>query len=111
MFGVGGGFVVIPALVVLLGLPMPTAVGTSLAIIVINSGAGFVARAGDTELDYRVTGAFTAAAVIGSLAAGRVATGLPAQRLSRAFAYVVLGVAVFVAAQAVLNPPASGGPG
>lgn len=51
LFGVGGGFLIIPALVLLLGLPMTVAVGTSLVIIVINSVAGFTAHAGDVALD------------------------------------------------------------
>ncbi|WP_018639949.1 sulfite exporter TauE/SafE family protein [Parafrankia elaeagni] len=107
LFGVGGGFLLIPALVLLLGLPMPAAIGTSLVIIVINSAAGFAAHAGDTTLDYRIAAAFTAAAVLGSLAAGRFATHVPADRLRRSFAYLVLAVAAFVVIQAVVNPPAS----
>ncbi|MDT3439406.1 MULTISPECIES: sulfite exporter TauE/SafE family protein [unclassified Pseudofrankia] len=107
LFGVGGGFLIIPALVLLLGLPAPAAIGTSLVIIVINSGAGFAAHAGDAALDYRIAGAFTAAAVIGSLTAGRFATRLPAQRLSRAFAYLVLAIATFVVLQAIISPPTS----
>jgi uncharacterized membrane protein YfcA len=105
LFGVGGGFLIIPALVLLLGLPMPLAVGTSLAIIVINSAAGFAAHAGDAPIDYRIAAAFTAAAIIGSLAAGRLARRLPARRLQRAFAYLVFAVAAFVVIQAVANPP------
>lgn len=108
LFGVGGGFLIIPALVLLLGLPMTIAVGTSLVIIVINSAAGFVAHVGDAALDYRIAGAFTVAAVIGSLAAARVAPRLPAQRLRRWFAYLVFAVAAFVAVQAVVNPAATG---
>lgn len=107
LFGVGGGFLIIPALVLLLGLPMAAAVGTSLVIIVINSAAGFVAHAGDVTLDYRITGAFAAAAIIGSLTAGRLATRLPARRLSRAFAYLVLTIAAFILVQAVISPPTS----
>ncbi|MGI8697805.1 MAG: sulfite exporter TauE/SafE family protein [Mycobacteriales bacterium] len=108
LFGVGGGFLIIPALALLLGLPMTVAVGTSLVIIVINSAAGFAAHAGDAPLDYRITGAFTVAAVAGSLVAARVATRLPADRLRRWFAYLVFAIAAFVAAQAVLNPSALG---
>ena len=51
LFGVGGGFLIIPALALLLGLPMTAAVGTSLLIVVVNSAAGFAAHAGDTPLD------------------------------------------------------------
>ena len=105
LFGVGGGFMIIPALVLLLGLPMTVAVGTSLVIIVINSVAGFTAHAGDAALDYRIALAFTAAAVVGSLTSARVASRLPAERLRRWFAYLVFAVAAFVVAQALINPP------
>lgn len=109
LFGVGGGFLIIPALVLLLGLPMAVAVGTSLLIIVINSAAGFAAHAGDAQLDYQVAGAFTAAAVIGSLVAARFATRLPADRLRRWFAYLVFAVAAFVIIEAIVNPPTAAG--
>lgn len=108
LFGVGGGFLIIPALVLLLGLPMTIAVGTSLVIIVINSLAGFAAHAGDAALDYRIALAFTAAAVVGSLASARVASRLPAERLRRWFAYLVFAVAAFVVVQALINPSAAG---
>jgi uncharacterized protein len=108
LFGVGGGFLIIPALVLLLGLPMTVAVGTSLIIIVINSVAGFTAHAGDAALDYPVVGAFTLAAVAGSLAAARLASRLPAEQLRRWFAYLVFAVAAFVIVQAVLNPDGGG---
>lgn len=108
LFGVGGGFLIIPALVLLLGLPMTIAVGTSLVIIVINSAAGFAAHVGDAALDNRIAGMFTVAAVVGSLAATRIASRLPAERLRRWFAYLVFVVAAFVAVQAVINPPAAG---
>ncbi|ONH53507.1 permease [Frankia sp. CcI49] len=107
LFGVGGGFLVIPALVLFLGLPMPLAVGTSLAVLVINSAAGFAAHAGDATLDHGITAAFTATAIIGSLLAGRFGANLPADRLRRSFAYLVLAVAAFVAVQAAVNPPSS----
>jgi hypothetical protein len=109
LFGVGGGFLIIPALVLLLGLPMTVAVGTSLLIIVINSVAGFIAHAGDNPLDYRIVAAFAVAAVAGSLVAGRFATRLPAERLRRWFAYLVFTVAAFVIVQAIINPPAAVG--
>jgi uncharacterized protein len=103
LFGVGGGFLVIPALVLLLGLPMTTAVGTSMLIVVVNSAAGFAAHAGDTTLDYRLA-AFTLAAIVGSVAGGRIGTRLPADLLRRWFAYLVLAVAAFVVVQTVLGP-------
>ena len=108
LFGVGGGFLIIPALVLLLGLPMTVAVGTSLLVIVINSVAGFAAHAGDAHLDYGITTAFTLAAVLGSLVAARLSHRLDADRLRRAFAYLVFAVAAFVVTQAMLNPSALG---
>jgi uncharacterized membrane protein YfcA len=103
LFGVGGGFLIIPALVLLLGLPMTAAVGTSLLVVVLNSAAGFAAHAGDAGLDPRLTAAFTLAAVAGSLAAARIATRLPADRLRRWFAYLVLAVAAFVTVETVVG--------
>jgi uncharacterized membrane protein YfcA len=107
LFGVGGGFLIIPTLVLLLGLPMTLAAGTSLLVIVINSAAGFAAHAGDTPLDYRLAGVFILAAAAASLAAAPVAARLPAQRLRRWFAYLVFAVAAFVVVQAILNPSAA----
>jgi uncharacterized membrane protein YfcA len=108
LFGVGGGFLIIPALVLLLGLPMTVAVGTSLVVIVINSVAGFAAHAGDAVLDYRIVGAFTAAAVLGSVVAARLSHRVDADRLRRWFAYLIFTVAAFVTAQAILNPTSLG---
>lgn len=108
LFGVGGGFLIIPALLLFLGLPMTVAVGTSLVIIVINSAAGFAAHLGSAALDYRIAAAFALAAVAGSLPAAKVATRLNADRLRRLFAYLVFAVAAFVVVQAVVNPTAAG---
>ncbi|GAA0549755.1 sulfite exporter TauE/SafE family protein [Paractinoplanes ferrugineus] len=104
LFGVGGGFLIIPALVLGLGLSMPAAIATSLVIIVVNSAAGFAAHTGDATIDYRIAAAFTLAAITGSLAAGRLANRLPTQKLQRAFAWLVFAIAAFVAVQAILNP-------
>ena len=106
LFGVGGGFLIIPALTLLLSLPMATAVATSLVIIVINSVAGFTAHLSDAPIEVGIAVAFTIAAVLGSLATGHLAPRLPGERLRRWFAYLVLAVAGYVIAQTVLNPGA-----
>lgn len=90
LFGIGGGFLLVPALVLLLGLPTELAVGTSLVVIAVNAAAGFAAHAGHADLDWPVAAAFTGAAVSGSVIASRVARRLPAVRLRRWFAYLVL---------------------
>ncbi len=101
-FGVGGGFVIVPALVLVLGFPMSAAVGTSLLVITINSAAALGARlGGGSHLDWPLLGAFTAAAILGSLVGNRIASRVSAARLSGAFAVLLIGVAVYTLARAV----------
>lgn len=102
LFGVGGGFVIVPALVLVLGLPISAAIGTSLVVIVITAGAAFTAHVGEADLNIAVVGAFTAGAVIAALAGGRLARHLDDQRLRRWFAALVLIVASGVAASVFL---------
>ncbi|NKY33093.1 sulfite exporter TauE/SafE family protein [Nocardia speluncae] len=96
MFGVGGGFLIVPALVLMLGVQMPLAVGTSLLIIVANSAAGLVAHLGAGGIDWAVTGLFAGAALAGSLIAGHFGTKTNTERLQRWFAYLVFAVAAYV---------------
>jgi len=107
LFGVGGGFLIIPALVLLLGLDMTLAVGTSLVIIVLNSTSGLLAHLGHTHLAVGVTIAFTATAVLGALAVARLAVRVPTDRLQRWFAYLVFAIAVFVVVQTIIKPGAT----
>lgn len=100
LFGVGGGFLIVPALTLLLGLPMVTAAATSLVVIVANSAAAFGAHLGDTTIDPVIAVGFTAAAIVGSVIAGRLAPRLPGHRVRRWFAFLVLLVAAYVAVQA-----------
>ena len=101
-FGVGGGFVVVPALVVILGFPMHLAVGTSLLVMVINSGVALLARLGHgVELDGPVLAVFTLAAVLGSLIGSRVAARVRPDRLSFAFTCLLVVVAAYTAARSV----------
>ena len=101
--GVGGGFVIVPALVVALRMPMPVAVGTSLLVISLNSGVALVARVGHGTFAWHVIVPFTVAAVLGSFGGKRVADRLPAATLSRAFAVLLVLVAGYVAVQAGLG--------
>jgi hypothetical protein len=99
-FGVGGGFVVVPALVLALGFTMPVAVGTSLLVIAINSASALVARAGHgVDLDWTLIGVFTLAAIVGSLAGGRLATRVRPERLTAAFTVLLVAVALYTAAR------------
>lgn len=100
-FGVGGGFALVPALVLALGFPMPVAVGTSLLVIAVNSGTALMARLGPgtstSHLDWALIGGFTAAAVAGSLIGGRVMARVGPRHLTRAFAVLLVLVAVYTA--------------
>lgn len=100
--GVGGGFVVVPVLVVLLHIPMPTAVGTSLLVISLNSAVALAARAGHDSFQWQVIAPFALAAVVGSLAGKRVADRLSAGALTFSFAVLLVVVAVYVAGRAAL---------
>lgn len=103
-FGVGGGFAVVPALVLLLGFWMPVATGTSLLVILINSLVALGSRAGEgLHLDWPLVGTFAAAAVVGNLLGGRVAGRVRSESLQRAFALLLLTVAVYVGVRAGLG--------
>lgn len=96
LFGVGGGFLIIPALVLMLGVEMSVAVGTSLLIIVANSAAGLISHLNGGGIDWAVTAAFVSTAILGSLIAGRLGTELDTRKLQRWFAYLVFTVAAYV---------------
>lgn len=96
LFGVGGGFLIVPALVLLLGVEMSAAIGTSLVIVTANSSSGLLAYLGDLSLDWRITAVFTATAIGGSLIAGRYGKHVDTTRLQKWFAYLIFAVAAFV---------------
>lgn len=100
-FGVGGGFVVVPALVVVLGLPMPLAVGTSLLVVVLNSATSLLARVGQLELDWSAVVPFTLAAMAATFGGKRLADRVPAERTRAAFAALLVLVAGYTAWQSV----------
>lgn len=98
-FGVGGGFVVVPALILVLGIPIRFASATSLLVMVLTSASGLLARIGtDVAIDWKVTLAFGIASMLGGLIGGPLSKRLPAKALSIIFAFLLLGVAAFVAA-------------
>ncbi|WP_299039183.1 sulfite exporter TauE/SafE family protein [uncultured Pseudokineococcus sp.] len=103
LFGVGGGFLLIPALTLLLGLPMAAAVPTSLVVVLVNAAVGFSAHAGHGAVEWADAAVFTAAAVVGSLAAARLARRIHGPRLRQAFAVLVLLVAAAVAVTTLLD--------
>lgn len=103
LFGVGGGFVIVPALTLVLGMSMPVAIGTSLAIIVANALVALGFR-GMGAVDWDVALPFTITMLIGSAVGSAVADKLPPKKSLVAFASLLLAVAVAngVAAAAAL---------
>lgn len=102
-FGVGGGFVLVPALVLALAFPMPVAVGTSLLVIAVNSATALTTRVSTAgaDLDWALVAGFTLAAVVGSLVGGRLTSRLRPTTLTRAFAVLLVGVALYTAARSL----------
>lgn len=101
-FGVGGGFVIVPALVLALGYDMPIAVGTSLLVIVVSSGEGLLFRLGAESIDWRVVVPFTVAGIIGVLLGDQIAGHVSPALLTRWFVWLLVAVAAYTASQSLI---------
>ncbi len=111
LVGAGGGFLVVPALAILGGIPMPMAVGTSLLVVMMKSIAGFLGYAvkfGDgglvswnqaIDINWLVTLVITAGAVAGVLVGSSFVGRVHPDRLRKAFGWFVLAMAFFILAQ------------
>lgn len=103
LVGVGGGFLIVPALVLLSGIPMKQAVGTSLVIVAAKSYAGFAGYMGGVPIDYALMGAFTAVTVVGSFIGTRLAGYVSQAALKKAFAWFLVGVASYILLKSVVG--------
>ncbi|MBJ7338134.1 sulfite exporter TauE/SafE family protein [Mycolicibacterium sp.] len=101
LVGAGGGFLLVPALVLLTGLPMPVAVGTSLVIISVQSFAGFAGHLAGEHIDWHLAGYVTVAAVVGALIGGRLITRIDPAALRQLFGWFVLLMASLMLAEEV----------
>ena len=101
LVGAGGGFLVVPALALLGGLPMPMAVGTSLVVIAMKSFAGLAGYLSSVQIDWAVAGAVTAAALIGGLVGARLTAVVDPDALRKAFGWFVLGMSSVILWQEV----------
>jgi uncharacterized protein len=99
LVGAGGGFLVVPALVLLGGLEMPAAVGTSLLVIGMKSFAGLAGYLSVVRLDWGLAAAVTAAAVVGSVVGARLVRHVDPERLRQGFGWFVLVMGGVVLAQ------------
>lgn len=96
IIGVGGGFVIVPALVLIAALPMRVAVGTSLVIIALNALSGFAGYLGHVPIDWPLVGTFTGLAAAGTVAGSFWSRRVPQARLKQMFAYLLIVVALYV---------------
>ena len=101
--GVGGGFLIVPALVLLSRVPMKMAVGTSLAIVAAKSYAGFAGYMGAVPIDWTLMGGFTAVTVVASFAGTRIAHRFSQDALKRGFAVFLLFVASYILLKSVIG--------
>ena len=94
--GIGGGFLIVPALVLFLGLDMKRAVGTSLGVIALNAASGFAGYLGQITMNWTLMAGFTAVAVVGVFAGAALVPKVSPGQLRRAFALFLIGVAVYI---------------
>lgn len=96
LVGAGGGFLVVPALVILGGMEMHKAVGTSLMVIALKSFAAFAGHAAHVSIDPQLALVVTGAAVVGSIGGAVLSKRVPAQLLRKIFAGFVLAMAGYM---------------
>ncbi|HLN41193.1 MAG TPA: sulfite exporter TauE/SafE family protein [Acidimicrobiales bacterium] len=102
-FGVGGGFIIVPALVLALGFDMPTAIGTSLLVIAVNCAVALASRLATTGVDWHVALPFTVAALAGAVAGNHLASRTRASTLLRWFAVLLVAVAAYTLARSLAS--------
>ncbi|GAA4108965.1 hypothetical protein GCM10022249_06720 [Enteractinococcus coprophilus] len=96
MVGAGGGFLIVPALVLFAGLPVHLAIGTSLLAIVMKNAAALGGHIFAVSINWPITLAFTALAIVGSLFGARLAARISAKTLRTGFGWFVLLMGIFV---------------
>lgn len=96
LVGVGGGFLIVPALVLLSGIPMKIAIGTSLVIVAAKSYSGFAGYIGAVTVDWAIMGSFTLVTVAGSFVGTRIAHRFSHEKLKKSFAIFLIVVATYI---------------
>jgi uncharacterized membrane protein YfcA len=99
LLGAGGGFLLIPTLVLVLGLPMKEAVGTSLLIIALNSLIGFTGDLGHFIIEWKLLLRVTLIAIIGILVGGQLSKKIQGEKLKTAFGWFILIMGIYIIAK------------
>ena len=100
--GVGGGFVVVPSLILALGFELPEAVGTSLLIIFLSSALALVERGGVHGISAAIVVPFAGAAMLSAIVGNALASRLPIRKLNYGFILLVTSVAIYVSVRSIL---------
>lgn len=103
LLGAGGGFLIIPTLVLFLRIPMKTAVGTSLLVIAINSLFGFLFSLKQFEYDWALIGSFTVLAISGIFIGSKLAERVSPASLKKGFGWFVMCMGVYIIARELLG--------
>jgi uncharacterized membrane protein YfcA len=110
LVGAGGGFLIIPALVILAKMPMKLAVGTSLFIIAAKSLIGFIGDLqGSQVIDWKLLGSFTAFAIAGIFIGILLSKKIPGDKLKKAFGWFVLVMGIYIIVKEIFFPTGAGG--
>lgn len=96
LIGIGGGFLIVPALVILGRVPMKAAVGTSLLVIALNATSGFLGHYGREIVPWGFVIRFTSVAMIGILAGTALVHHIPIRQLKRAFAFLLIVIGALI---------------
>ncbi|GCL36701.1 hypothetical protein SR1949_18070 [Sphaerospermopsis reniformis] len=96
LVGVGGGFAIVPALVILGKTPIKEAIGTSLLILVVNAISGFLGYLGQVDLDWNLIVSFVISASLGSFFGAYLSQFIDGKKLQKYFGYFLIAVAAFV---------------
>jgi uncharacterized membrane protein YfcA len=101
--GAGGGFLLIPALVILMGLPMKKAIGTSLLIIALNSLIGFTGDIGRHTIDWKLIATISTIAIAGIFIGGYFNQKVNSERLKKGFGWFVLVMGIYILAKEIIK--------
>ena len=96
LVGAGGGFMIIPALVNLLKIPMKVAIGTSLVIISLNSLIGFFSSMNHVKIEWNLLATITAIAIIGIIIGSQLSKKIDGKKLKPAFGWFILVMGIYI---------------
>jgi len=103
LIGAGGGFLIVPALVVLGDVPVRCAVGSSLLIIAMNATSAVAGYVGQVQFDWQLVGWFTTVAAGGAIVGTRIMRRLPSARIKQGFAIMILALGMYMVVRGLIQ--------